>query len=71
MSQKTTFQRSAKGPLAISQTEPTGLWVEVENTGRKDESIGGWRISRKVRKKDITVLNEYNNKLFSQEVKFI
>lgn len=48
MSQKTTFQRSAKGPLAISQTEPTGLWVEVENTGRKDESIGGWRISRKV-----------------------
>ena len=48
MSQKTTFQRSAKGPLAISQVDPTGLWVEIENTGRKEEAIGGWKISRKV-----------------------
>jgi intermediate filament protein if len=48
MSQKTTFQRSAKGPLAISQCDPNGLWVEVENTGCKDENIGGWKISRKV-----------------------
>ncbi|XP_067940725.1 intermediate filament protein A-like [Watersipora subatra] len=48
MSQKTTFQRSAKGPLAISQVDPTGLWVEVENTGRKEESIDGWKIVRKV-----------------------
>ena len=48
MSQKTTFQRSAKGPLAISQVDPTGLWVEIENTGRKEEAIGGGKISRKV-----------------------
>lgn len=47
MSQKTHFQRSAKGPLAISQVEPNGAWVEVENTGRKEENLSGWRISRK------------------------
>lgn len=48
MSQKTHFQRSAKGPIALSAAEPNGLWVEVENTGRKDENLTGWRIARKV-----------------------
>jgi len=48
MSQKTTFQRSAKGPLAISQVDPAGNWIEVENTGRKEEAIGGWKVGRKV-----------------------
>ncbi|XP_067940756.1 60 kDa neurofilament protein-like isoform X5 [Watersipora subatra] len=53
MSQKTTFQRSAKGPLAISQVDPAGNWIEVENTGRKEESIGGWRVGRKVDGKNV------------------
>lgn len=48
MSQKTSFTRSAKGPVAIAQCDPAGGWIEIENTGRKTELIENWQISRKV-----------------------
>jgi len=32
----------------LMQVDPAGNWIEVENTGRKEESIGGWKIGRKV-----------------------
>lgn len=32
----------------LPQVDPAGNWIEVENTGRKEESIGGWKIGRKV-----------------------
>jgi len=36
-------------PCTLSiQVDPGGNWIEVENTGRKEESIGGWKIGRKV-----------------------
>jgi len=35
MSAKTTYQRSAKGPVTIPECSPDGKFVVVENTGRK------------------------------------
>lgn len=35
MSAKTTYQRSAKGPIAIQECSPDGKFVVIENTGRK------------------------------------
>src|SRR5688572_26498280 len=35
MSSKTTFQRSAKGPCAISESSAEGKFIILENTGRK------------------------------------
>jgi len=35
MSAKTTYQRSAKGPVAIQECSPDGKFVVLENTGRK------------------------------------
>lgn len=48
MSAKTTFQKSAKGPVAIFETSADGKYVALENTGRKDENLGGWFIKRNV-----------------------
>jgi len=46
MSAKTTYQRSAKGPVSIMECSADGKYVCLENTSRKDESIDGWRINR-------------------------
>jgi len=46
MSAKTTYQRSAKGPVSIMECCSSGKYVCLENTSRKDESIDGWRINR-------------------------
>lgn len=46
MSAKTTYQRSAKGPVSITDCAADGKFVALENTGRKEESLGGWRIRR-------------------------
>jgi len=32
---KTTYQRAAKGTIAVSECPPDGKCVKIENTGRK------------------------------------
>jgi intermediate filament protein if len=46
MQAKTTNQRSAKGPTAIGDCAVDGTYVCIENSGRKEEDIGGWKVSR-------------------------
>ena len=46
MSAKTTHQRSAKGPVSISECAADGRYVALENTGGKEESLSGWRLKR-------------------------
>lgn len=48
MSAKTTYQRSAKGPVAIGEVSTDGKYVQLENTGKKDEDLGGWHIRRNI-----------------------
>jgi len=48
MSAKTTYQRSAKGPVAIAECSPDGKSITLENTGRKDETLGGWSVKRNI-----------------------
>jgi len=35
MSAKTTYQRSAKGPVSIADCSADGKYITLENTGRK------------------------------------
>lgn len=35
MSAKTTYQKSAKGPVSIAETSPDGKSITLENVGRK------------------------------------
>lgn len=46
MSARTTYQRSAKGPVSISECTADGKVVALENTGRREELLGGWKIKR-------------------------
>jgi len=53
MSAKTTYQRSAKGPVSITECSPDGKYIVLENTnksksGNKDQNLDGWMIKRKV-----------------------
>jgi intermediate filament protein if len=48
MSAKTTYQRSAKGPISISECAQDGKFVAIENTGRKEENLDGFRIRRNI-----------------------
>jgi intermediate filament protein if len=43
---KTTYQRSAKGPVNVGDCSPE--FVTLENTSRKDEDISGWSIKRNI-----------------------
>jgi intermediate filament protein if len=45
---KTTFQRSAKGPVNIGECASDGSFITLENTSRKDESVGNWSIKRNI-----------------------
>jgi intermediate filament protein if len=54
ISAKTTYQKSAKGPVAISECPPDGKFVQIENTGTKEENLVGWKVTRKVDDKEIT-----------------
>lgn len=45
---KTTYQRSAKGPVNVGDCAPDGSFITLENTSRKDENIGGWSIKRNI-----------------------
>lgn len=48
MSAKTTYQRSAKGPVSISECSADGKYITLENTGRKEEVLDGWKIIRNI-----------------------
>jgi len=48
MSAKTTYQRSAKGAVSIMECAADGKYIALENTSRKDEMLGGWRITRNI-----------------------
>lgn len=49
MSSKTTYQRSAKGPVSISECSPDGKVIVLENTSRnKDVDLSDWMIRRRV-----------------------
>jgi intermediate filament protein if len=48
MSARTTFQKSAKGPIAISECSAEGSFIILDNTGRKEESLGGWKLKRAI-----------------------
>ena len=53
MSSKTTFQRSAKGPVSIAECSPDGKVIILENTSRnKDISMTNWVLKRRVDSKD-------------------
>jgi len=52
MSAKTTYQRSAKGPVSIAECHPNGNYITLENTSRKEESLSGWRINRVIDGRD-------------------
>jgi len=49
---KTTYQRSAKGPVTIGECAADGSYISLENTSRKDENIGEWSIKRNVDGRD-------------------
>lgn len=48
ISAKTTYQRSAKGPVTIQECSPDGKFIMFENTGRKEEAIGEWLVKRNI-----------------------
>jgi len=52
MCAKTINSRSAKGHLVIAESASDGTYVTIENTGRKDEDISGWRLRRAVEGED-------------------
>merc|ERR1719244_885023 len=45
---KKTYQRSSKGPVAITECCPDGEYVMIENKKGKDQSLDGFSIRRKV-----------------------
>ncbi|ESO10791.1 hypothetical protein HELRODRAFT_185279 [Helobdella robusta] len=52
MSARTTYHKSALGPISISTCTPDGKLIELENTGTKEENIEGWKIVRVVDGRD-------------------
>jgi len=48
MSAKTTYQRSAKGPVTISECSADGKYIAIENTGRRTEDLGNWSLERTI-----------------------
>jgi intermediate filament protein if len=48
MSAKTTYQRSAKGPLSLSECSADGKFITIENTGKRDEDLSGWKLVRNI-----------------------
>jgi intermediate filament protein if len=48
-STRSSFQRSAKGNISISECNPDGKFITLENTHRtKDENLGDWQLKRKI-----------------------
>lgn len=52
VSAKTTFQRTANGPLTISEVCPEGKFISIENTtsgaNRREVNMDGWKLKRTV-----------------------
>lgn len=48
MQAKTTYQKSAKGPVAIAECSGDGKFLVLDNTGRKEESLAGWKLKRTI-----------------------
>jgi intermediate filament protein if len=48
MQAKTTYQRTAKGPVTIAECDAEGKFLVLENTGRKEEPMSGWKIKRSI-----------------------
>ncbi|CDW59793.1 muscle cell intermediate filament protein OV71 [Trichuris trichiura] len=49
MSTRTTFQRSAKGNVTISECDLDGKFIILENTHRsKEENVGEWKLKRRI-----------------------
>jgi len=48
MQAKTTYQKSAKGPVAIAECAADGKFITLDNTGRKNEELDGWKIKRTI-----------------------
>lgn len=46
MSGRTTYQRSAKGPVTVCDASQDA--VVIENTGRKEEDVSGWSVKRAI-----------------------
>jgi intermediate filament protein if len=46
MQAKTSYQKSAKGPVAIAECGSDGKFIALDNTGRKDEDLTGWKLTR-------------------------
>ncbi|KAF1746711.1 hypothetical protein GCK72_023168 [Caenorhabditis remanei] len=48
-SNRTSYQRSAKGSIIIKESSPEGKYVVIENTNRnKEEPLGDWKLKRKI-----------------------
>jgi len=46
---RTSFQRSAKGNVSITEVQPEGKFIVLENTHRsKDENVFEWKLKRKI-----------------------
>merc|ERR1719289_259437 len=45
---KKTYQRSSKGPVAITECDPEGEFILLENKKGKDQNLDGFSIRRKV-----------------------
>jgi len=48
MASKKTYQRSSKGPVAITECCPDGDFILIENKKSKDQSLDGYKIRRLV-----------------------
>jgi len=48
MQAKTNYQKSAKGPVAIAECAEDGKFIILDNTGRKDENLDGWKLKRTI-----------------------
>jgi len=48
MQAKTTYQKSAKGPVAIAECSADGKFITLDNTGRKEEALDGWKLKRTI-----------------------
>lgn len=62
MSAKTTYARTAKGPIAVTDCPPHGIFMRLENTGKKAENIQGYKITRTIDGRDgpsITLDEQY------------
>ena len=78
MNAKTTYQRSAKGPVAICECATDGKYVCLENLSKKEQDIGNWRVVRNIDgqvRTDITLDEEFKmksgskSKLYAQNCK--